>query len=168
MMIRQTIYYARALFSLNIREESIKSAKELLLGSKVLSDSLENPIIPIREKEAIIDKLFDKEVCGFLKVLCANQMTGAFAEIVDAYESMVLEHKNILRVVLSYVVKPDDAQIDQIKHMLCEKYQKTGVFLELKEDPSLIGGFVLYVGSTEYDKSIQGALLDMQKTLVGR
>ncbi|MFU0828355.1 MAG: hypothetical protein ACFWTJ_12655 [Lachnoclostridium sp.] len=40
--------------------------------------------------------------------------------------------------------------------------------MELKEDPSLIGGFVLKVGNTEYDKSIKGTLDELQKTLVRR
>jgi F-type H+-transporting ATPase subunit delta len=168
MMSERTLNYAKLLFSLELKEESINSAKEILIGSKILMNTLESPVIKMMEKEAVIDKLFDKEVSSFLKVLCKNRMIAKVTEIFSAYEGMVLEHKKILKAVLYYVVKPDDEEINQIKSMLCEKYQKTGVFLELKEDASLIGGFVLYVGDMEYDKSIKGTLLKMQKTLIGR
>ena len=88
--------------------------------------------------------------------------------IMEAYEAILLESKNMLKAKLKYVVKPDDEQITKIKDMLCNKYKKTGVSLELEEDASLIGGYILYVGNTEYDKSMMGALSEMKKTLVGR
>jgi F-type H+-transporting ATPase subunit delta len=168
MISQQTVNYAKILFSLEPKEESIRSAKELLLGSRELMELLENPAVKLMEKDTVIDKLFNIEIRSFLKVLCENRMIGKFEEILSAYEAMELEHKNILKASLSYTIMPNDEDISQIKNMLCEKYKKAGVFLELKEDASLIGGFVLNVGDTVYDKSIKGALSEMQKTLIGR
>ena len=168
MISQRALNYAKVLYSLELKEETIQSAKELLLNNSDLMDSLENPLVNKQEKSSVIDKLFDKEISSFLKTLCENKSIGLFSEIINAYEDMVLEHKNVLRAKLAYVKKPGEAEIDQIKNMLCEKYKKTGVFLELEEDASLIGGFVLYVGNTEYDKSIKGTLSEMQKTLIRR
>jgi F-type H+-transporting ATPase subunit delta len=90
------------------------------------------------------------------------------SQIFDMYEDVVLESKNIVKAKLTYVTKPDDDQINKIKEFVCNKYNKAGVLLELKEDASLIGGIVLSVGDVEYDKSIKGTLSSLHKTLVWR
>ena len=159
--------FAKLLFSLDLDEEIIKDTKNLLT-IKELMDALTNPIVKVKEKEAVIDSLFNREIIQFLKVLCANNSIELFPMIMEAYDDILLENKNILKAKLKYALKPGDEQIEQIKNMLCNKYRKNGVSLELEEDASLIGGYILLVGNTEYDKSITGALSEMQKTLVGR
>lgn len=168
MISQRAVNYAKVLYSLELKEESIRSAQKLLMSCSELMEVLGNPIIRQQEKNAVIDSLFDKEICSFLKVLCENKMIGKFAEIIEAYENLVYEQKNMIKAKLIYAIKPEDNEIEQIKSMLCEKYNKTGVFLELEEDASLIGGYILYVGDMEYNKSIKGALSEMQKTLIRR
>lgn len=168
MITQQSKNYAKILDSLHIKEDITVRTSELLLNSNELVAALENPAISMKEKETVIDKLFDQEITSFLKVLTTNNAIGSFAEIMDSYEELLLDHQNILKAKLAYTVKPDESQIEEIKNMLCEKYHKSGVYLELEEDPSLIGGFVLYTGNTEYDKSIKGALSELQKTLIRR
>ena len=52
--------------------------------------------------------------------------------------------------------------------MICRKYHKTGVNLQLKEDPSLIGGFILTVGDDVYDRSVKASITKLQNSLVRR
>ena len=167
MITSQAANYAKVLFSLGLQEEVIKGAKEVL-SNKELMEALDNPSIKRLEKEAVIDRIFDKEIRGFIKVLNLHGQIGSAAEVFQEYDAMVLESKHIIKAQLSYVTKPKETEIQQIKDMLCNKYRKTGVIMELKEDPALIGGFVLSVGNTEYDKSIKGTLEELQKTLVRR
>ena len=168
MISQSASNYAKILYSLNLKENSVEQAKNILFSCCELMEVLENPTIKKQEKEAVIESLFEKEIVSFIKVLCDNMAIGLFPEIIDAYHGHILEHKNIIKAKLAYAIKPEYEQIEQIKRMLCDKYEKIGVDLELAEDTSLIAGFVLYVGDTEYDKSIKGALTDMQKTLIGR
>jgi F-type H+-transporting ATPase subunit delta len=168
MITQQSKNYAKILVSLQIKEEIVVKSKEILLNSNVLMEALENPAISKKEKETVIDQIFDKEITSFLKVLTNNKLIATFAEIMDAYEELLLEQKNILKAKLTYTVKLDEEQLEEIKTMLCQKYNKSGVYLEMEEDPSLIGGFVLYTGNTEYDKSIKGALSELQNTLIRR
>ncbi len=168
MITSQAANYAKVLFSLGLQEEVIKKSKEVLSQNKELMEALENPSIKRLEKEAVIDRIFDKEIRSFIKVLNLHGQIGAAAEVFQEYDAMVLESNHIIKAQLSYVAKPEETEIQQIKDMLCNKYRKTGVIMELKEDPALIGGFVLTVGNTEYDKSIKGTLEELQKTLVRR
>lgn len=168
MITKQAVNYARVLFDMNLSDKSIDRALMLLTDCRELREVLGNPAVRKQEKDTVIDSLFEKEICNFLKLLCDNRMIGMFSEIAQAYEAIALEHKNILKAKLCYAVKPDEEQLEQIKKILCEKYKKTGVVLETEQDEALIGGYVLYVGDMEYDKSIKGALSDLQKTLIGR
>ncbi|HHV08953.1 MAG TPA: ATP synthase F1 subunit delta [Clostridiales bacterium] len=168
MISQRAVNYAQVLDSLKLDKESVEAAKKLLLGCRELMEVLESPAIKKKEKEAVLDEIFDQEMSKFLKLLCENQTVGLFAEIMEAYDEIVLEHNDMMKARLVYAVKPEEQQLKDIKAMLCEKYKKSDVFLELKEDASLIGGYVLYVGDMEYNKSIKGALSEMQKTLIGR
>lgn len=167
-MIQLDANYGKVLFQLSLSTESVDGMKELLLNHKELLTALDNPSIKAKEKHAVIDKLFEPEVRNFLKVLCDNGYISHIAEIFTSYDDLLLESKNMIRATLSFVTKPSDAQLIGIKNMICKKYNKEDVLLELKEDPSLIGGFILNVGDVEYDKSVKGKLLDMQKRLLWR
>lgn len=168
MISQRAANYAKVLYSLKISEDSIVHTRQLLMDQNELLDTLSNPVIKNKEKNSVIDQLFDKEITSFLKVLCENRAVGIFHEILEAYEEIVLDSKNMIKAKLAYAEKPDDDAIEQIKRMLCDKYQKTEVILEQVHDVSLIGGYVLYVGDMEYNKSIKGTLSEMQKSLIGR
>lgn len=167
-MTQRAKNYAKALFDLNLSEECVQSTKDIILSSKELVEALSNPSIKKKEKNAVIETLFEKEIRSYLKVLCENDCFDIISEIFDVYEAILLDSKNIIKATLTFVSRPEEDQLDKIKEMVCNKYNKAGVLLELKEDSSLLGGFVLTVGDTEYDKSIQGTLLSLQKALVRR
>ena len=129
--------YAKVLFSLGLKEDMVKQTQQIFLTNHELTDALDNPIIKEKDKEAVIDRIFEKDIRGFLKVLCDNQCISILDKIFEAYETLVLDSKNILTAKLSYVTRPEEAELGQIKDMLCDKYRKTGVILSLKEDTSL-------------------------------
>lgn len=168
MITQRAVNYAKVLYSLGLKEESVLRTQKLLEENIELVSIFENPVIERAEKEAIIEAIFDTEIGNFLKVLCENKCFEIFGDICRAYEKMILDSKNILMAQLSFSVRPSDLELEQIKTMICQKYNKADVSLELVEDASLIGGYVLTVGDTEYDKSIKGALQELQKTLSGR
>lgn len=159
---------AKALADLNLNEEIVKKAKDIILGCPELKDALSNPAVGVSEKHAVVDAIFDSEIRNFFKVVCDNEGFGEIEAVFAEYEDLMLMKKNIIRATLTYVTMPDEEQLDRMKEMIRNKYNKAGVLLEMKEDPSLLGGFVLTVGNTSYDKSVAGTLEDLHKTLVWR
>ncbi len=168
MITSRAANYAKVLFSLGLPEDSIQKAEQILEENNDLVEALDNPVVKQQEKEAVIDDIFEKDIRSFIKLLCKNQCIGNIDRIFEAYESIDLDSRNIIKAKLSYVTRPDDTELEQIKDMMRNKYKKTGVILELQEDTSLMGGFVLSVGDTEYDKSMKGTLLELQKILARR
>ena len=65
---------------------------------------------------------------------------------------------NIKKAVLLYAAKPSEEQLARLTEFLKEKLDCSEIELELKEDPSLISGFVLRADSREYDFSARGQL----------
>ena len=84
-------------------------------------------------------------------------------DMFQKYDQLALDAKNVARATFTYVTKPDDAQVEKLKKLICRQYGKDGVELTLQEDPSLVGGFILAVGDSVLDKSIRTAILKMQR-----
>jgi F-type H+-transporting ATPase subunit delta len=167
-MTKRADNFAKALFDMKIPEGIVEKTREIILSDKELSEALTNPAVSLSEKHHVIDALFDREIRSFLKVLCDRQGMNIISDIFAAYEKLLLDSKNMMKATFIYVVRPEEDQLEKIKDMLRKKYNKSDVILDLKEDSSLIGGFILTVGDTVYDKSLKGTLLSLSKTLVRR
>lgn len=167
-MTERSLQYGKVLFELGLDSDIIAKAKEIFAVSKELSEALDNPAVKSDEKHAVIDRLFDKEVAGFVKVVCDHQMIGEMDEIFAAYEACVIESKNWVKATLYYVTLPSEEQQKQMKAKIQKEYNKDGVELELIQDPSLIGGFVLKVNDFETDRSAKGRLEQLTQNLMRR
>ena len=62
----------------------------------------------------------------------------------------------------------DEETAEKFRKMLCKKYGANDAALEIIEDKSLIVGYRLVVGDTEYDKSAAGVVKALRKKLVCR
>lgn len=167
-MIELTMNYAVVLFELKISHEIIYETKQIFLENRELLNAFSNPSIKQNEKHSVIDAIFHKEIRNFLKVLSDNNKIDLIVNIIDAYDDVVLQSKNILKATLTYVTMPDENQINKIKEFVRDKYNKADVLLRFKEDSLLLGGFILTVGDIEYDKSIVGTLTSLRKTFAWR
>lgn len=160
--------YAQVLFELKIDYEIVQDTKKICLESTELLNALSNPSIQKKEKHSVIDVIFNEKIKSFLKVLCDNNNIEYIIQIIEVYEEILLQSKKMVKATLTYVTKPDEEQISQIIKFVMDKYNKADVLLELKEDSSLLGGFILSVGNVEYDKSIAGTLSSLRKTFAWR
>ena len=106
------------------------------------------------------DKL--QELLGTLK----TEGVETLDRLMDAYEERRAERANRQKAVLRYVTPPTAEQLEQIRDFLRKKYNDQGLPLELIEDPTLLGGFSITVGSDEYDWSMKGRLTQMKNRLL--
>ncbi len=154
--------YAKVLIDMDIAAEDIATMRALL-ADKDLFEALCNPFVSQGSKHRVIEQLFPQPVRNFVKVMSDNGDIVHADDMIQAYDALVLERRNVVRATFAYVTKPDDAQVEKLKALICRRYGKAGVELALKEDPSLVGGFVLTVGDSVLDKSIRSAIHKMQR-----
>lgn len=160
-MIDLPLNYAKVLFDMNVDTEQLKNARELL-GDKELLDALESPLVRKAEKRRVIDRLFPESIRNFVKVMSDNGDVSCAAEMFDAYDAMVRDRESTVVATFAYVTKPDDAQVNQLKNRIAKDYGKKHVSLQLVEDPSLIGGFVLTVGDSVLDQSVRTSMAKLK------
>lgn len=76
------------------------------------------------------------------------------------------EHAGNLSVEIIYVVPPTEEQLAKIKSFLQDKYRTKELTVSLKEDKNLLGGFVIRIGSDEYDWSMRGRLQQIGRKMM--
>lgn len=159
--------YATVLDGMNVPQEAIDEARSLL-DNKELRAALEHPFYSKEDKRNVIDKLFPAEIKNFIKVVSDNGDVAAADDIFEAYAALQRKKNNSCRAVFTYVTKPDDTQIAKLKKVICKQYNKSDVELSLKEDDSLVGGFILQVDDFVLDKSLKTAMLNMKRHFAAR
>lgn len=160
--------YARVLYELEIPKADIEKTKEIFEQVPEVYEVLINPVITAKNKYSVIEQIFPKSICNFLKVTCENQRMGMIQEIFESYDKYCEEQQKIMTATLVCVEEPSEEQAEKMKAFIMDKYHKSKVNLEVEKDPSLLGGFILRAGSDEYDWSIRGRMNRLEQKLTWR
>ncbi len=161
------VSYGTVLFELNIPEESVRKTREILDAVPQLSDLFMNPTVALKKKMAVIDRVFPEDMRNFLKTACRYRRMDLMGEIFAAYDKCRDEENKVLNAVLTCTVEPDEEQKKGMESFLCRKYGAKKAQIEVRHDAGLLGGFILRVGSDEYDWSMKGRLDRLKQTLGG-
>ncbi|MCR5486059.1 MAG: F0F1 ATP synthase subunit alpha [Lachnospiraceae bacterium] len=70
-----------------------------------------------------------------------------------------------IKASLIYTVPPTEEQMEGIRSFIAKKYGPRAGSLETAQDESLMGGFILRVGTDEYDWSVKGRTGQLQELL---
>lgn len=162
------VNYAKTLYDLSVSREVIQNTKEIFREVPELVQSLENPLVPFETKAKVIDRVIPEEMRNFVKVTCRHHRTDLLEEIFEDYEELCRQHEKTIHASLRYVTAPKDAQLDGIKAFLCREFEAQKAEIEMIEDKSLIGGFVLLAGGREYDWSLRGRYRKLEQKLTRR
>lgn len=157
--------YARVLLEMEISEEAVKETREIFKEVPQLSDMFANPTVALKKKMRVIDRVFPQEIGNFLKAVCRYRRMRIIDEIFTAYDGYKDEQADIIHACLTCTTPPDEGQIKGIENFLCRKYSAQKAKITVQKDDSLIGGFILRVGSDEYDRSIRGRMDRLEQDL---
>lgn len=172
-MTQTGMNYGKVLFELGVSNETVMELQNIFSNSEELVDTLKNPVVSVTSKRHIIDKLFGGSrypavVVNFLKKVSDNGHMDEISEIFESYLACYYEANKIVTAKLYYVTEPQPEQIEGFKTYLCKQYQAKEARLELIQDESLMGGFILSVKNHEIDKSLKGRLKSMRQRLTRR
>ena len=160
--------YGRVLFDLNIPEEAVQKTREIFREVPQLTDIFTNPTIALKTKMSVIDRVFPQEIRNFLKTACKYQRMDLMKEIFAAYDRCRDEQGKVLNAVLTCTTPPSEEQKKGMEAFLCRKYGAQKARIRICRDDALLGGFILRVGSDEYDWSMKGRLNRLKETLTWR
>ena len=163
VMTEKARTYAIVLYELGIPGQMVEGAVSIFKESPQLVRTLKSPVVPVKNKHAILGKIFREPgfsglMVNFLKKACDAGGIGQMEDMIKVWEKCLLDGAGILSASLFYVTRPDEEQLAGILEFLCREYKKKDVQLEMAAAPELMGGFVLKTGDVEYDYSLKGQL----------
>ena len=165
-MTQAAIDYATSLRKTETPKELLQQVKDVLEAVQQVSSEFEDPTVSIEKKHLIIDRVFPKEIRDFLKILCDNMDFGLFDEICTAYDELGRKPEaKENQAQLIYVTAPTDEQLEGIKAFLAKEFHNPDMELTLKEDKSIKSGFVLRVGTREFDWSEKGRIEQLENRI---
>jgi F-type H+-transporting ATPase subunit alpha len=155
----KSINYARDLHSLTNAESYLQTAASIIEAVPAVGEELADPTVAIAKKHVVIDSIFPHEIRNFLKLLCDNGDFDLFKDIRTAYSEMgQTTGDKVNKAKLRYVTAPSEEQLSCIKKFLVKETGNEEIEIELVQDSSLKSGFILSVGTKEYDWSEQGRI----------
>jgi F-type H+-transporting ATPase subunit delta len=161
--------YATALFDLAREERSIDAVRAdldrfeaMLADSPELTRLVRSPVFSADTQLKALAPILDKAGIGgttakFLKVLTANRGLFAVAVVSRAFRALVARFKGEATADVTVAEALSDKNLDSLKTALKSVTGKD-VVLNVKVDPSIIGGLVVKLGSRMVDSSLRTKL----------
>ncbi len=169
--------YARALLELGEAEKNldalvadITKVADIYTGSSDLRASVDNPLVPLPSKKAIVSELCEKLGVGktakhTVLLLGDRRRLVLLPEIATLLREMNDAKKGILRAEVTTAVALSEGFYQKLLATL-EKLSNKRVVLDKKHDPALIGGVVLRIGDLVLDSSLKTRLDGLKHALL--
>ena len=167
-MTTAAVNYAKVLYGMPVSITTVQETENLFQENPELTQCLGNPLVSFEAKSRIIDRTVPQDMRSFVKVACRYHKTDLFDEIFNEYQELCRKDAGVLQAVLICVTPPGDEQLEGIKAFLCREFQAESAEIEMIEDKSLIGGFILQADGREFDWSMRGRYRMLQQKLTRR
>lgn len=130
---------------------------------------LMNPAVPPETRARFISKLssvldLDRVVRNLFSLLVERRRLDVLSEIVSASRKLLDDRRGILRVHVTSTAPLGHADEAEIRRRLEDSTGKE-IAMEIDQDPSIIGGLVVRVGSTVFDASLRQRLAGFGRRL---
>ena len=172
-----TARYARALadvvFEQNLKPDHVQSDLNDFAAAWHASTGLRevflDPSFPSSQKIAILDKLntrlkLSTPVRNFLAVLINHDRMNFFDEVLEDFRHEMNQRLGIAEVEVTSARALDGAERQSLEAKIADL--TTGaVTTTFREDPSLLGGVIIRIGSTVYDDSVRGRIHRLREQL---
>ncbi len=161
--------YASALFDLARDQRAIDAVAgdldrfdALIRESPDLQRLVRSPVFTAEEQSKAVGAILDQAGIGglagnFIRLVATNRRLFALPDMIRAYRKLVADSKGIVRAEVRLAEPPSDRALNDIKAALRE-VANAEVDLDVKVDPSLIGGMVVQMGSRMVDASLRTRL----------
>jgi F-type H+-transporting ATPase subunit delta len=168
--------YAKALLMIGQQDEQteryrreLHSVATLVTGDRRLEQAITNPLYGSAARKRVLQSLIgrltlSKAVESFLVLLFEKGRMGFLGSINDFYQKLADELKGVARATVTSAGELSADAVERIRDVLSKRTGKD-IVLEVKQDPSLIGGLVTQIGDLVLDGSIRTQLLNMSESL---
>jgi F-type H+-transporting ATPase subunit delta len=169
--------YARALFDIARAERldfeqigaELSGTAALVSGNDALQRALANPAIPPARKRGVIEQLLalspvSPVLSRLLLMLADRDRLVLLPDLADAYRTRLMEHQQVVRAEVTTAIAVPPDRVAALQQGLAHTTGRE-VQLDVRVDPSIVGGAVARIGSTVYDGSVTTQLEKLRQQL---
>lgn len=161
--------YATALFELARDENAVDEVLAALVRVEALAAEspdlarlIKSPVFTAEEQQRAIAAVLERAGIGglaanFVKLVASKRRLFLLPAMVRAFRALVAQAKGVVSAEIRLAEQPSDQVMEEIKATLRE-VAKAEIDLDVRIDPSLIGGLVVKVGSRMIDASLRTKL----------
>jgi F-type H+-transporting ATPase subunit delta len=161
--------YASALFELAQEMKAVDAVGAslerfgaLIDGSADLQSLIRNPVFTADEQVNAVNAVMksakiDGLAANFIGLVASKRRLFALPGMIMGYRKLLADAKGIVRAEVTVAEQPSQGQIKDIAAALKQAAGKE-VEIDLKIDPSLIGGLIVKMGSKMVDASLKTKL----------
>lgn len=140
--------------------EQARAVLEIWNSSPELRQALASPVLEPDSKKAALAKLFDDQLTpsfqNLLKLLADRQRISMLDAVLIRFLELYRDLRNITLAKVTSATELSDAQKEQLNKKVQLIAGTKAVEFDLVVDPSLIGGFIVSMGSQVIDASLSG------------
>ena len=159
---------ASTLLEADVAHDDIREITDFWNNSEELRSAMLSSAVTDEEKERIADRAFSPAGAACIKMLLHKGALNELPAVVREYEKLKLKQQGAVVCQLYCAQKPSEELTAQFREVIRKKLGCNEVVLDIRIDPSLIGGYVLNADGKTYDKSVKNALKGLQKDLAKR
>ena len=161
--------YATALFELARDERTLDSTQadldrfdKLVAEVADLERLVRSPVFSADEQGKALSSILEQAKIGgtvakFLKLITKNRRLFAVNDMAKAFRQLVSQHKGETRAEVTVAEPLSDTHLNALKDAL-KSTTKKDVALDVKIDPSILGGLKVKLGSRMVDASLKTKL----------
>ncbi|MBQ8177800.1 MAG: F0F1 ATP synthase subunit alpha [Clostridia bacterium] len=80
------------------------------------------------------------------------------------FDNLEPQERNVLTVEIQCITPPSDEQLTKMREFFLSEYNADEIDFVIKKDPSVVGGFRIFVGDENYDWSTLGRIRQLRKS----
>lgn len=171
--------YAGALYELAVEAKATDAVLSDLTGLKSLMDEntelsavISSPVHTRTEQSKAIMAIMKKAEANsltvkFLGVIADNGRLFVLSQIIHAFAEEVARRNGQIAAEVISAVSLDERRRKSVEDTVSQLAGSKNVLLEMKVDPSLLGGLVVRIGSRLFDTSVKTKLNRLEAAMKG-
>ena len=152
----------------NMEDEGLvdlELVSKTIIENRELRSILSQPFVLKSKKKTIIRKVFEGKISNvtlrFVHLMIENNHPEIIHDIIDTYQKLYNDYKNISEVTITTAVAIDEEKQNRIVGFI-KKKTKGDIKIINKIDKNIIGGFIINYLDYQYDESIKTKLKNLE------
>lgn len=158
--------YIDMLLSSEISVSDLEEAQKILAASAELSAILDSPTVSPEEKGNVVSALFPLAVQEFMTRVAVGCDIENVSDILSGYMRVVAKKNKVARATVYCVTEPNEQQLQGIRDFVQKEENAGAVQLQIVQDESLIGGFIIQTDNKRFDRSLKSKIDQIKEKVV--